>query len=265
MLKNKQNQLQGLIIIALSSCLYPVHAADTVSSYEQSRLAQDKPVSDANYNLEQLSVELEKRGWKVAKEKDGSMILKPQMPTKKNMGKTSSSGDQWQQVKEKFNNAGWDVVRDNDGSIRLYSQAETSKPENTEAAVTTANTAISLKKDNLLSADMQTQLETMGWGISKSSDGSLSLYPPAKKKISPEPCHGTIGTINIDLPVNTWQEAHDIASQWVQANSISNDSVGKIRKIVNIYIISIVSATPPHALLHQVALRTDNGAVILLN
>ncbi|NOQ80621.1 MAG: hypothetical protein GQ546_14630, partial [Gammaproteobacteria bacterium] len=72
-------------------------------------------------------------------------------------------------------------------------------------------------------------------------------------------------TVNIDLPVNTWQEAHDIAQGWLQDNSIGNAAVGKIRKIINVYIISIVTNKSPHTLMHQVAIRSNDGAVLLLN
>lgn len=272
MLKINKTRLKRLIIISLSSCFCNVYALDSVSSYEKSLSQKTKPVTEvnsdalnqANYDMNQLAKELEHRGWIINKENDGSLVLKLKESTQDTSSKNTSETDQWQQIQKKFNNAGWTAERDSDGSLRLIPQqkqinepVEKKVPEEVIKTKTTNNNSF---------VDMQTQLRKKGWDVTNNSDGSILLYPPEQAASTfPKPCYGSATNINIDLPVNTWQEAHDVTQGWLQDNSISDAAVGKIRKIINVYIISIVARTSPHTLQHQVAIRSHDGAVILLN
>lgn len=272
MLKTNKAQLQSLIIISLSSYIFNANALDTVSSYESSLTQNAQSTSEvnsgnlnqANYNMDQLADELENRGWIITKENDGTLLLNPKVSSKNNTTNETSDVDQWQQVQQKFNKAGWTVKRDPDGSLRLIPQQKQAAEAITKKATKGIKTPAQSKNNSFL--EMQTQLREKGWDITNNSDGSILLYPPEQTSATlPKPCYGSATTIDIDLPVNTWQEAHDVAQGWLHNNSINDASVGKIRKIINIYIISIVANTTPHTLKYQIAIRSHDGAVILLN
>lgn len=274
MLKTNKARLQILLLISLSSYICTVNALDTVSSYEKSQAqnAGAAPESNAdnpeqtNYNLDQLANELKNRGWNINKEEDGTLVLTPKVPSKKAINKENGEIDQWQQIQQKFIKAGWEVERDADGSIRLYPQQKQPATSDVKKLSKENNTIINIENSSFISADMQKQLREKGWGVTNNSDGSILLYPPEQAPSAiPKPCYGSATTVNIDLPVNTWQEAHDIAQGWLLDNSIGNAAVGKIRKIINVYIISIVANKSPYTLMHQVAIRSNDGAVILLN
>ncbi|MCU7937802.1 MAG: hypothetical protein KZQ64_04965 [gamma proteobacterium symbiont of Bathyaustriella thionipta] len=272
MLKIKKSRLQGLILIALSTYICHANALDTVSSYESSLKHSTQPshevdssrVNQANYNMNELAEQLENRGWKINRENDGTLLLKPKVPSKKNMKKDNSGIEQWQQIQQQFNNAGWSVERDKEGSLRLTpQQKQTINPVKKEVQKDIHKEAQS-KNNSFI--EIQAELRKKGWNITNNTDGSILLYPPEQASSALlKPCHGSATTIDIDLPVNTWQKAHDVAHGWLQNNFIKNAIVGKIRKIINVYIISIVASTAPHTLQHQIAIRSNDGTVILLN
>ena len=81
----------------------------------------------------------------------------------------------------------------------------------------------------------------------------------------PSPVVGTPPQLEIALPVNSWQEAYDISSAWLASQSEFDATVGRIRKILRVYVVSIVTAEEPYTLLQQIAIRTSDGAVIVLN
>lgn len=279
MRKTNKARLQNLIIISLSSYLCNVNALDSVSSYEKSLIenAESKlkvnsnNLNQDNYDLNQLANELKKRGWKIDKENDGTLVLRPKelLKSEKSSEKTTNNEtreiDPWQQIQKKFSQAGWLIEQDTDGSTFLYPKRKsTSSTEDRE--LNKINETINIEKNHFLSTDIQKQLKETGWNMTNNPDGSLSLYPPKKiPSDTPKPCSGTTTMVNIELPVNSWQEAHDIAQAWLQDHSINNAAVGKIRKIINVYIISIVANKSPYTLQHQVAVRSHDGAVILLN
>ncbi len=219
MLKANMTLLNSLIIITFSGCFTYVNAQESVSSYEKSLIHNSKTVKksvshqspQSKYNLNQLSDELQKRGWTVDKDHDGSLILKPKKSASKLAAKHSKS------IKQKADS----------NNSSFYT--------------------------------MQKQLRDKGWGVNKNADGSIFLYPPKKS------VHQPIQKKPISLPVNNWQKAYDLSQNWIDSNSISAAAVGKIRKIINIYIVSIVSAKKPHTLLHQIAIRNHDGKVIPLN
>lgn len=272
MLKNKKVRIRSLLIISLSSYICHANASGSVASYEESLKQNSVPKSEAaannsdqnNYDMNQLSIELEKRGWKVSKDDNDSLILTPNISTEKTDNKTNAETVQWPQIQQRFRKAGWQAERDTDGSLRL-----TPILKNILTPATEEHSADSSKTENKMHKsylEMQQQLQEKGWDVNIDSGGSMILYPPQKaSSIIPKPCSGTQITDTVKLPVNTWQEAHDIAQLWLSNNAISNASPGKIRKIINVYIISIVASKTPHKLLHQIAIRNHDGAVIMLN
>ncbi len=272
-----QNRLlQGLLTVSLAACVSNTQAQGSVSSFEQSldksstslKQTQSQTELDnmpANYDLKAFAMKLKTRGWDVKHKSDGSLILLPETPSDLQAGKNTSTSTQWQQLKQKFQEAGWSAVIDADSSIRLTPPDSATKARSSEI-----NPVI--KGDKRYSYnDMQQKLQASGWEVNKNSDGSILLYPPeeatqnnaASKMIVS--CPGIKTSSNISLPVDSWQEAHDIAQSWLDHESIADSSVGKIRKIFNVYIISIVADKTPFNLKHQIAIKNTNGAIIILN
>jgi len=230
------NLMQLLLAASLSVILGSVSAEDSLSSFEQA---------------------LKDTGWSVQREADGSLILESKEDPGSTQENITSTEDQWPQLQDKLQAAGWLVEREADGSLRLAPPATdtSAKPEAIEETPETD------EGDSFQS--MQQKLKDAGWGVSNSPDGSVLLYPPDRSK--PEACPGIALTANVTLPVDSWKEAHDIAQGWLNEQSPFNAAVGKIRKILGVYLVSIVSDAEPFSLIQQVAIRSHDGALIVLN
>lgn len=266
--------LQGLLSASLFTLMSISYAQETVSSFEQSIInkngtkIQTQTGTATTLDIKALTNELKTRGWEIQNKADGSLILVPQKPvdssSDEKLNKNTETKEQWQQLQQKLKNAGWIAVLDSDGSMRLT-------PPNTVQTTKSEELSHTIKSDegNFIEGtfkDTQQKLKESGWNVTNNSDGSILLYPPkneAPKKL--HPCPGIKTVVKVPLPVDSWQEAHDITQGWLDSKSIPNSTVGKIRKIFNVYIISIVSDKSPYALMHQIAIKKSNGAVIILN
>jgi hypothetical protein len=71
--------------------------------------------------------------------------------------------------------------------------------------------------------------------------------------------------VEISLPVDQWMEAKALAQAWLYQGDLHGLLVGKIRKVLGIYLISLVEQSPPHLLRHQLAIRATDGKVMLLD
>ena len=56
-----------------------------------------------------------------------------------------------------------------------------------------------------------------------------------------------------------------IAEAWLADSGADGATVGRIRQIFRVYVVSIVDTAPPHRLRHQIAVRRDDGKVLLLD
>jgi len=214
----------------------------------------------AQDSLSSFERALKETGWSVRHSEDGSLILESRVSSDSVSENNTSGEDQWPQLQSKLQAAGWFVEREADGSLRLAPPEAETLPEPKAAPPVTETD----EEDSFQS--MQQKLRDAGWGVTNSSDGSILLYPPDKPDLEkPKPCPGTATTVSIVLPVDSWREAHDIAQGWLNNQSPFNAAVGKIRKVLNIYLVSIVSDTAPFGLIQQVAIRSSDGALIVLN
>lgn len=236
MQKKTVTLLKALLAASLSIFVSSVFAEDSLPSFEQA---------------------LKDTGWSVQREADGSLILEPKELTGSTQGNSTVTEDQWPQLKDKLQAAGWLVEREADGSLRLAPPASgaSAEPEVIPQAAET-------NEENSFQS-MQQKLKDAGWDVSNSPDGSILLYPPKRSK--PQACPGIALTLDIMLPVDSWKEAHDIAQGWLNEQSPFNAAVGKIRKILDIYLVSIVSDTAPFSLIQQVAIHSSDGTLIVLN
>jgi hypothetical protein len=70
---------------------------------------------------------------------------------------------------------------------------------------------------------------------------------------------------NFELPIDDWAEANSIANAWLKSADNKTLAIGKIRKILRVYLVSIVTNEAPFVLQHQIAIRQSDGHVIVLN
>jgi len=214
-----------LLAAFLSAPISYVAAQDSLSSFEQA-------LSDS--------------GWTVKRDADGSLVLIP-----RGSSATDSTTDQWQKMREQLQAAGWSVDREADGTLLLIppSQAAVTSPEPVDPM-----------------QDIKKKLRETGWTVSTSDDGSMLLYPPRQSPPGkPAAVAGTPPLAQITLPVDSWQEAYDIAQRWLESQPAFGATLGKIRQVFRVYLVSIVSESAPHHLLQQIAIRTSDGSVIVLN
>ncbi len=217
--------LQTLLAAFLSMLITEAVAQSSLSGFEQA---------------------LKDAGWSVQRDDAGNLILIP-----REASANTAPQDQWQRMQSELRAAGWNVERTADGSLILIppAQAALSSPEAVDPML-----------------DIKQKLEETGWVVSSSADGSMLLYPPGKTVSGkPLPVAGIPPQVQITLPVNNWQEANDIAQSWLKSQADFGASVGKIRKLFRVYVVSIVSNNKPHHLLQQIAIRSSDGSVIVLN
>ena len=239
MRKKPLRLLQVLLAASLSTLIYSTAAQESSTSFEQA---------------------LKETGWSVQHDADGSLVLKPRDSSGSTQRDSTSTDDQWPQLQKELQAAGWIVERDTDGSLRLVLPG-TSNTINPNSVGQDNETS---RSDSLHS--MQQQLRAAGWHVTKGSDGSILLYPPGDSYTNKaRPCPGTSTSIEITLPVDSWHKAYRIARSWLKNQPPFHAVVGKIRKILDVHVVSIVSDQAPYTLIQQIAIRNSDGAVIVLN
>lgn len=250
--------LRGLIAASLFTLSGFSTAQDSVSSFEQSlpepQSAEQTGTSSVALDTNQLADRLKAAGWKVTQETNGDLVVVPP-------GTDTGKENQWEQIQRQLRGTGWYAEQDADGALILIPPGNTTGSENPSSSITrvTDNNADTLQS-------MQQKLREAGWHVNEAADGSILLYPPGETtSVKARPCAGTPPGIDIDLPVNTWQEAFDISKEWLGNQPDLPASVGRIRKIFDVYIVSIVSNKAPHTLTQQIAIRNSDGTVIVLN
>ncbi len=231
--------------------------AASVSELEKSLESNQSAKAEASHPLpsdDQLIEALKDAGWDASRTASGDLVLRPNT-SGKTENPTPSQNSRWQQLRLELEKAGWSTSEDTDGALVLRpprNQSSRSKP------------AVSRGSGSL--AGMKEKLEAAGWRIEQTADGSMLLYPPGNDETGTvAPCAGVMTRYRPDLPVDSWQKAYDVAKSWLADQSGMKASVGRIRRILGVHIISIVSSKRPYRLRHQIAIRNSDGAVIVLD
>lgn len=228
--------------------------AASVSELEKSLGSEKSSKPETHHALptdEQLIKALEDAGWNASRTVTGDLLLKPHSGSGDTENPSPSQNTRWQQLRQQLEKAGWSTSEDADGALVL-------RPPRHQVRQTAS------KKPGSL-AGMREKLEAAGWRIEETADGSLLLYPPEKGEAGTvDGCTGVLTRYRPDLPVDSWQKAHDVAQSWLADQPGINASVGRIRRILGVHIISIVSSKRPYRLMHQIAIRNSDGAVIVL-
>ena len=177
---------------------------------------------------------------------------------------------------------GWRIETDADGATLLFppSSVPASEPETrTVAPVTSipqpevdeAPSPSSAVQDEL-AQDLDALFAQRGWRSQRLADGSLLLIPlqrVAADAVGIQPAAGFIPAAvtegQIQLPVDNWRKARAVANAWLDAYGDDKLRLGKLRRVLRVYVVSIVERMRPAALRHQLSIGVDDGRVVVLN
>lgn len=242
----------------------PSEESATEASTQNITTTASDDSSTQEIDLQTLGNKLEAAGWKVQRKVDGTLELHPREATEtttlSNDPALSPADEQWSQIQQKLKAAGWDASREADGSLVLIPPGES-----VETAASAEETAAPEKPDYSMQS-MQEKLRETGWQVTENSDGSVLFYPPKQqqnKKGTIQPASGHAPPADFKAPVNSWQQARTLTLHWLKQQS-GNYSVGKIREIYEVYLVSILTNSRSNRLKHQIAIRRSDGHIIVL-
>lgn len=263
---NTKYSLLFTIMLVLTIC--PLHA-----------LSDQIPPQD----LDALQTQLEQTGWKVQRSPSGDLLLWPSgreataQPAEGIPQDDRIPATDLETLKSRLQKKGWRVEEDTDGSLLLYPREEEAKesvqprPASSQPSPQRGSDVL-VKPSELLR--VRGVLEKAGWRLEKERDGSILLFPQTSKKPEgvrrgkryvPGIVVSTLFKREIELPVDSWDEAHRISNSWLADQQAKGLMVGKIRKINWIYLVSIVEDSAPYRLNNQLAIRAKDGTVIPLH
>ena len=221
---------------------------------------------------------LETAGWEAQRLPDGAVELRATRPdaggaeaptraapvdARPEPGAPESPTKLW----ERLRGSGWRVEVAPDGSTLLYPPAK-------EGGASAAADERRSEPPPAPQMTLDDYLSQRGWRVERAADGSLLLYPrgdgaAAEQRSAPTPCPGyvpaPISTGELELPVDVWSEAKAVAESWLSSVDGAGLSVGRIRRIFRVFVVSIVDARPPHELRHQIAINAEDARVVVLN
>jgi len=207
---------------------------------------------------------LEEQGWQREEAADGSLIYRQPTPGAAPDQATGTTQDLHKgPLQRALKKSGWQVEWTGDGSLLL-------RPGAGHSPVT--------RSRSIPSTAQPPQIPDLPgfeyWRIERGDKGALLFHPLARPPAG-APSRGVPGTLgacegygadlaSVSLPVDTWAEAKRLASAWIEASGKKGLTVGRIRKILRVYLVSLVADTPPYKLRHQLAIRTRDARVMLL-
>ena len=216
-------------------------------------------------NFDQMKTLLEERGWKVEKDESGSLLLYPsrQRPVAaaQVVAAESKGDDRFNDLQVLLSASGWQVDRDESGHLLLRPRPPETTTEAKQATVYGEIFQLVKASDALTAA---------GWKVQEKADGSLVLFPQDAQPVARAETTGSAGsgdpvsTGQVALPVDSWKEARAIADYWLEQQAGEAHTLGRIRKINWVYLVSIVDKSPPHNLINQIAIRSQDGQVVAL-
>jgi hypothetical protein len=233
-------------------------------------------------------------GWSVEVLVDGSLILTlaPDAESTPGSGVAIDTGGATEQPNNNadvepgdwsvLRDLGWAVETDAEGFTLLYppgaaSPKAASAATRGDQAIPRADegaplpTPLPTAQDEV-AQDLDAMLAARGWRTRRDADGSLLLFPLARAPESTSSLSPVGGVVtdavrdgDVTLPIDSWSEAKTVTLSWLDSLGDSTLTLGRIRGIFRVYLVSIVDAEPPHSLRHQIAISVEEGRVILLN
>ncbi len=253
--------------------------------------------------LDSLARQAERTGWRVEKEKDGSLLLFPpggrgRSPEKQAGDVVAPVGDM-SGLEKALRARGWKTTRGKDGALLLFlpepdkgaevsgapeparSEAPSSQSADQAGAVPVAKAEQGERADSL--EELKKLASQRGWRTQWDEEGNLLLFPagsgqeqsesaPRKASVLPLYVAATSDcqfdripvslSEGLNLPIDRWGEARKIATLWLRLKGDEGESVGRIREVNNLYIVSIVLSTAPHKLRKQLVIYKPDGRVM---
>jgi len=243
-------------------------ARSSASTAPQALEPSSHPTRENGASLEEVARQLSARGWRVVRDDEGNLVLYPRRQSAEASMRSGKKVDSKPDEKlrqhgepnrpvphtdlvNELQAAGWRVEHASKGALIL-------RPANAPRPTATRRST----GRPVLDRSARTLLEKAGWTLEESKDGTIALHPPRQPKLAT--CSGIQTSANVDLPVDRWKEARRIAERWIEEQHLRNVVPGRIRHILKIHLVSIVSAEAPHRLRHQIAIRNQDGRVVLL-
>lgn len=217
---------------------------------------------------------LEAQGWEATETPEGTVLRRPATTTDSGPEQgapanapPASAADFEGTLRE----SGWRVEQTDDGGLLLYPPHRSPAADQgaEEAAEPPAADTGGLRHWNVR------RTHDGGWIFVPASRSAENAGHNASSQATPSPpatgtrdtpCVGiALPRARVRLPVDTWSEAHRLGEAWIQEAGLKEAAVGRIREILRVYLVSIVTRKPPHRLLHQIAVRRADGHVIVLD
>jgi len=229
-----------------------------------------------------LEQELSAVGWSAERAADGSLILRPPAPEKESpaVSEPAPQTPKAETFTERLRARGWGVEEEPDGTLVLNPPQVPAAPRVGQGGAigSEAPKSPSLAEDTESGASathgLADALRERNWQVEELADGSLIIQPPTGEQ-TPEsavfdPGCGpwtapAVTDGDIKLPVNTWAEAHLITRQWLDQQAPKGLLVGKIRKVLKVYLVSIVADQRPFELVHQLVIRSRDGRLLFVH
>ena len=221
-------------------------------------------------DLSRLGALLGERGWRTSRDEQGNLLLFPPEPSSQAQVEPTplpATENRLEDLKNALDARGWRTEWDQAGNLVLIPPGQAVRGQGGEDRG---------GDERIQATDTQTleqRLRQRGWTVERDAEGALLVRPPAPAAapgasatgqgcqfVTPEALHQG----GIHLPVDQWQEAHDLANAWISRFGGEGLTVGKIRHINQIYLVSIVEPSQPFKLRNQLAIRVADGAVIAL-
>ncbi len=223
--------------------------------------------SASSANDAALKKALEAKGWKVEWDDEHNLILYPpakpagaqSAPVEAESGPAESAPDTAlaDSLASSLERQGWRRHTDAEGNA-IYTR-ESQAPDDAAAA----------RRRVLKQA-----LERKGWRVDWDEEGNMVLRPPSSSSAGnrseesvmlPASCAAVTFQAEIDLPVDTLAEVKALADAWLDEADLAGAVTGRVRKVLRVYLVSIVARRAPHRLMHQLAVRARDGGVMLLD
>ncbi len=250
--------------------------------------------AETDNSLQAFGAALQAAGWQVEVLVDGSLQLTPGNRAVQSVDPvvTKDSTDAplagiyeatadavgWQTLRR----LGWRIETDADGATLLFPPSSVPASEagtRTVAPVTSisqpevdqAPDPSSTAQDEV-AQDLDALFAQRGWRSQRQTDGSLLLIPQqrvAADTVGIQPAAGFIPAAvtegQIQLPVDDWRKARAVATSWLDAYGDDKLRLGKLRRVLRVYVVSVVERMRPAALRHQLSISVDDGRVVVLN
>ena len=246
------------------------------------RTTAEPAIAESSTDLLQM---LEQQGWQAQTGPDGSLIFRP--PTTAPEQKADVGGSKVppttgptpataSDVERLLLERGWRMETDASGNtLLLPAQASRPTDRSLESVSPTTTEEVAATTDPFV--QFQRSLSEKGWLVKSASDGSILVYPPVKKAVSQADkrdvgsnsrgyCAGidltAVQQQEVLLPIDSPEKAFRLATDWIANFGHADHAVGRIRRINQVYSVSVVDTAPPFHLRNQLIIRSDNGRVI---